>query len=234
MKVAVFGDSYADEKIHRRESGYKSWVELLREKYYPDLTCYGEAGSSLYFSYKKFIENHNNYDKVIFIITTPGRVTIPDYIKFNENPDSYLMYHINSIETAQSHLDDRPAIMTEQGRLAHNAVIEYYKYLHDQTYDKIMYMLMKENISKMRNDVVLVDTLRRGLSDISYYEFAPEGGRPPEMWHYRDQRMCHMSKKNNEILADKMFEWCNGTPVHIDVKDFEVPSREELFQFLVK
>ena len=87
----------------------------------------------------------------------------------------------------------------------------------------------------MRNDVVLVDTLRRGLSDISYYEFAPEGGRPPEMWHYRDQRMCHMSKKNNEILADKMFEWSNGTPVpsRLDLKDFEVPSKEELERLLV-
>jgi hypothetical protein len=234
MKVAIFGDSYADEKIHKREAKYKSWVEILREKYYPDLACYGEAGSSLYFSYGKFLDNHSKYDKIIFVTTTNGRITIPSYIKFKEHADTYLMYHLNGVETANSHIVDRPFLMTEEGILATKAAIEYFKYLHDPIYDSRMRSLMKDSIKNIRPDSIIVDTLNPGLSDISYYEFCPHGDRPAEMWEYNDHRMCHLSKRNNEILAEKMFEWSNGTPVHINFKDFEVPSREELFQLLVK
>jgi hypothetical protein len=233
MKVAIFGDSFADEKIHKKEAKYKSWVEILREKYYPDLTCYGEAGSSLYFSYDKFIDNQSKYDKIIFITTTNGRITIPNYIKFKEHDDAYLMYHLNGVETAESHFT-RPHIMTPEGIRATQAGIEYFKYLHDPIYDARMRSLMKDSIKNIRSDSILVDTLNPGLSDISYYEFSPHGGRPAEMWEYHDFRMCHLSKRNNEILAEKMFEWCNGAPVHINVKDFEIPSREELFRLLVK
>lgn len=233
MKVGIFGDSYADEKIHKLEANYKSWVEILREKYYPKLTCYGEAGSSLYFSYNKFMDNHNKYDKIIFVTTTYGRLTIPSYIKFLDHPDTYKMYHINGVETAESHLV-KPGVMTPEGILATKASIDYFKYLRDPVYDMRMHHLMKNSIKAIRPDAILVETLQPGLSDISYYEFSPNGDRPAEMWQYHDFRMCHLSKRNNEILADKMFEWSNGAPVHIDVKDFEVPSREELFRLLVK
>ena len=233
MKVGIFGDSYADEKIHKLEAKYKSWVEILREKYYPDLTCYGEAGSSLYFSYDKFLDNHTKYDKIIFITTTDGRITIPNYIKFLNHPDTYKMYHINSVETAESHLV-KPGIMTPEGILATKAAIEYYKYLHDPIYDSRMRSLMKDSIKNIRSDSIIIDTLPPGLSDISYYEFSPYGDKLSDMWKYHDHRMCHLTKRNNEILAEKMFEWCNGAPVQVNVKDFVIPSREELFQLLVK
>lgn len=225
MKVAVFGDSYADEIMNKNEVNYKSWVELLREKYYPDLTCYGMSGSSLYFSYNLFLEHQSKFDKIIFVTTTPGRILIPKYIKFNGNR-AHLMYHINSIDTAIQHLDEPK--MTEEGALATKAAIEYFKYLHDPVKDKRLYNLMKEHIRKIRSDTIMIETTMNGLSDISYYEFNPTGYRDPNMWKCRDARMCHLSPRNNEILADKMFEWCNGAEIKIDVKDFEVPSKEEL------
>jgi len=235
MKVAVFGDSFADEIINKREAGYKSWVELLREKYYSDLTCYAEAGSSMYFSYDLFLENHEKYDKIIFIMTTPGRLTIPKYIPFKQADITRYMYHVNNIRTAQEHLVNNAFLMTEPGTQATKAAIEYYKFLYDPIFDSRLHLLMKEHILEIRRDTIMVDTLDQGLSAIAYYEFDPSGTRPAEMWKYRDRRMCHFSPRNNEILADKMFEWCNGTPVpsRLDLKDFEVPSKEELERLLV-
>jgi hypothetical protein len=232
MKVAVFGDSYADEIMNKNEVNYKSWVELLREKYYPDLTCYGEAGSSLYFSYDLFLEHQSKFDKIIFVTTTSGRLTIPKYIPFKPTNINRYMYHINNMQTAQEHLMNNS--MTELGIHATKAAIEYFKYLHDPLFDERMHYLIKENILEIRSDAVIVETLPPGLSAIAYYEFDPTGNRhPADMWRYRDRRMCHLSPRNNEILADKMFEWCNGTPVKIDVNDFEIPSKEELERLLV-
>ena len=229
MKICVFGDSYADEHFNKDISTYKSWIELLREKYYPELTCYGISGSALYFSYDLFLTYQNKFDKIIFIMPPLGRIGIPSYIKFKDTETTHLKYHINSIETAEFHLTGSS---TTEGTLATKAVIEYYKYLYDPIQDARYYDLMKNHIKKIRDDVVMIDTIS-GLADVSYYEVNPSGFNSngfcdPITWKYRDYRRCHLSKKNNEILADKMVEWCNGAPVHIDVKDFEVTSKEEL------
>lgn len=237
MKVAVFGDSYADELTKSDVAGYKSWIEILREKYYPDLTCYGVSASSLYFSYDLFLEHHEKYDKIIFLATVAGRLTIPSYIKFKPMPTGD-MHHITGIDLAEMHLK-KYYLMTEQGILATKAAIEYFKYLQDHKRETRYCNLMKEDIRKVRSDVILIDTFSemhrsKSLIDIAMYEMDPNAGRIPEMWRYKDDRRCHLSKRNNEILADKMFEWCNGTPVDINVKDFEVPSREEISRLVYK
>jgi hypothetical protein len=226
MKVAVFGDSYADENTNTNV-GYKSWVELLREKYYPDLTCYGLSSTSVYYSYDLFLKHHESYDKIIFLSSTYHRITIPNYIKFKDTPAAELRRHINSLDMAEHNLKNTE-YMTEESILATKAVIEYYKYLHDEIKDKRYCKLMKANIKKIRPDSALIDTIPPGLSVVAFHEFNAIGLRREDMGKYRDIRRCHLSKRNNEILADKMFEWSNGTPVTIDVNDFEVPSKEEL------
>jgi len=252
MKVAVFGDSYADENIVKSKFNYKSWVEILREKYYPDLTCYGTSASSLYFSYDLFLEHQNKFDKIIFIYTGAGRITIPKYIKFKEDPrnsiehinkhtNSHIMYHVANIATAEDHLLDHHNLMTEEGALATKAAVEYFKYLYDFEYELKMHNLMKDSIKAIRNDVVGIDITPHGqpkhgqpkplgLFDISMYESPISIDKSDWMKKYIDCRTCHLSPRNNEILADKIFEWCNGKPVHIDLNDFEKPTEEEFLK----
>jgi hypothetical protein len=146
------------------------------------------------------------------------------------------MYHVNNIATAEDHLLDYHKLMTEEGALATKAAIEYFKYLHDFNYELTMHNLMKDSIKSIRNDVVGIDITPTsgglGLMSISMYESPISIDNLEWMKKYRDCRKCHLSPKNNEILADKMFEWCNGKTVHLDLNDFEKSTEEEFFKYI--
>jgi hypothetical protein len=85
MKIGIFGDSFADEN---RMSG-KSWIENLRDN--NDVTSFGVGGTSLEWSYDKFLNNHNDYEVIIFLATEARRMHMWDYRTNKE-----LLYHINS------------------------------------------------------------------------------------------------------------------------------------------
>lgn len=77
--IGLFGDSftgYLGEDLiflKNKEGQQYHWSALLAGEYGANLTNYGRPGSSLYFSYKQFIEHHSKHDFNIFLITEPGR-----------------------------------------------------------------------------------------------------------------------------------------------------------------
>jgi hypothetical protein len=147
------------------------------------------------------------------------------------------MYHINSIETGEYHLKNRTCLMTDEGILATQAAIDYFKYLYDNKHQKIIHNLIKNDIQRVRNDAVVIDINPHGpdhkflgLSNISFNEFDVPRSEWPNNYH--DRRMCHLSQKNNEILAEKVYTWCNGQPVNIDLRDFAVLDKEEFCKYI--
>lgn len=73
MKIGIYGDSFAD---HHTDSKHIAWYNIL-SNYIPGstVTCYGKKSTSVYYSYKKFLETYSEFDKVIFLITNPDRYT---------------------------------------------------------------------------------------------------------------------------------------------------------------
>ena len=75
-KLAIFGDSWAEIKPIDKWYG---WSHLL-QKEYPEGECdvFAVGGSSLSFSFRKFLENHQNYEKIIFVVTGLHRWSFPE------------------------------------------------------------------------------------------------------------------------------------------------------------
>lgn len=73
MRIAVYGDSFA---IAHPEYKELAWYNMIQE-ILPgcSVTSYGKGASSVYHSYKKFLETQHLYDKVIFLVTEPNRYT---------------------------------------------------------------------------------------------------------------------------------------------------------------
>lgn len=81
MKIAVYGDSWGIT------NGLKtSWPSLLAEKLSAQLDNFCESGASVYYSYTKFAQTHNEYDVVIFLVGEPHRypvkVELTDSLRF--------------------------------------------------------------------------------------------------------------------------------------------------------
>jgi hypothetical protein len=84
MKLAIFGDSYADADLFEGNlwSTNFSWPKLLKD-YYKDaeVDFYGTSGTSSYWSYELFHEHHKKYTHVIFCYagTTRWPYLPPEY-----------------------------------------------------------------------------------------------------------------------------------------------------------
>jgi hypothetical protein len=66
MKIAVYGDSFACSDPRTKSF---QWFMLLGEKIKADVVSFGLGATSLYYSYKKFQENHKNFDLNIVCVS---------------------------------------------------------------------------------------------------------------------------------------------------------------------
>lgn len=77
MKIGIYGDSYADCNPLAEDSWVNQLRLLMKEKYGSvKIVNYAKGGSSLYFSYKNYLDTGNLYDLVIFLATEPHRYPI--------------------------------------------------------------------------------------------------------------------------------------------------------------
>ena len=71
--LGIFGDSYAVDyhghRIQDPDQKYvdKAWVNMIKNDY--TVTNYAKSGSSIYYSYKLFMENHMKHDNIMFIVS---------------------------------------------------------------------------------------------------------------------------------------------------------------------
>ena len=74
LKLGVFGDSFAQPSIK-----YGGWPNDLSQMVNLPLDNFANAGTSLWYSYKLFLENYKNYSHIVFTYTNPHRwASLPD------------------------------------------------------------------------------------------------------------------------------------------------------------
>lgn len=72
MKIGIYGDSFANSP--NQPSMKTHWSTLLQEKLEVEtIDNYGIPGSSIFYSYTKFLDNYHKYDLNIFLVTEPNR-----------------------------------------------------------------------------------------------------------------------------------------------------------------
>ena len=77
MKIGVFGDSFADKNAE------KIWWQFL-QNYGHEVTCFGESGSSIVWSAKQILNAKNDFDFIIWCVTSPNRITVWQRANFTE------------------------------------------------------------------------------------------------------------------------------------------------------
>lgn len=70
--IGIYGDSFAQDILEQ------SWTNQLRFMLNCNVTSYGFSGTSLIYSYNKFLNNYLNHDLNIFILTDPTREDVYD------------------------------------------------------------------------------------------------------------------------------------------------------------
>jgi hypothetical protein len=230
MKIGIFGDSFASFKSE--ENATPTWVDILSEKY--DVTNFAVPGSNLYYSVITFLENNRRFDKIIFLVTVPGRLHLPDWVTVDIN-DKFVQGPVLAEWQFNNHI-----YLTRVESLARKAAVDYYIYLDDSKYNNFIQELMVNKVIDCRPDAVVIPVSessfgnnkylnKKTLVDIFHKENLAWNETMTTLLDKLDFRNCHMTAENNVIFANKVEQWINGDTMQIDLDDFVIPMNKEFY-----
>ena len=240
MKIAIYGDSWASEGLDRPHS-YLGWPEILAKQSNYKVTNFAVPGSSVYFSYKTFLNNHSNYDYNIFLISSPGRLfidSIPAYASTAK--------HISSLDTLKIRMEtlktspDSP--LKNKLEKIFDALDLYYVYLQDNNYDLTINRALVHHARSITtntmfipcfagyNEFPLLEIMRLENNALGFTEkYGLKNIHLNSIVDNKvllDNRICHMTKSNNQILAEKIIKAINEKKLtlNLSIDDFVAPS----------
>lgn len=225
MNIGVFGDSFASP-IKLNPS--PSWVDILSEEH--SITNYAIDGSNLYHSVDQIKTHHEKYDKLILVVTQPGRIKIPDWIKVDKIEDKFVTSKFDR-KIAEKPNNNIIAAYAE-------AANQYFTYLQNVPYDNYVHNLMLDDVRNIRPDIILIPGFLNSFPNINGYSMHFIWAMEHTAWNldwraaildFEDIRNCHMTTENNAIFASKAKEWLNGKPVHINLNDFVTPTNKDFY-----
>jgi hypothetical protein len=225
MKLAIFGDSFGDDTgiwpVPHSDVG-PSWIDYLRNQNI-DIDNYSRGGTSLFYSYQKFISNYQKYDKIIFLITNPGRISVPMDGTIKD-------FNIGSIER---HLK---LCVNVERQIILNAIRDYFIYVKNDEFDEVVHRLLVEDISNKHNDMLMIPCFDRSgidnqtpLLDISKFEadfWNIEEIIPQADLLRQDSRKAHMCEENNLMLGQEIYNWIKTGSFSLKHENFKTPTKE--------
>jgi hypothetical protein len=215
MKIAIFGCSFACMNSNPFSSqGFNShgrpWMKILLDDFGHDITSYGESGSSVYFSYRKFKDNYKNFDKIIFLATHPDRKSFVNMDNLKHFNIGYGMKKYSWVSQFEFEL-----------------VRNYYMHIDNMQENTDMRELMIEEVKKISGDALLYIDIPTTVSQLEQMEELKRLNYD----NIDDRRWCHMSNENNYIFATQINDWLKGLPFEFNLNKFIKPSIEELSSY---
>lgn len=247
MKIAIFGDSFGhsyDLPEFKKYNDAVSWADILSKKY--TVVNFSMSGSGVYFSFREFKKYHSEYDKIIFLVSVPGRVLLPEHMKLELNTlDNGNVVHgmrrhvanVNQAEMVLNLVEQEKGSLMDKKRLS--AIKDYFLWVMSLEEQSAYAYLMAKEVQSIRPDALVQQTSgRRGndlwtisITELEHWGETQETINQKNLFEIRPN---HLTKENNIILANKMEQWIlHGTPLNLSPNEFVKPV-EPLENYFVK
>lgn len=155
MRMGIYGDSFA--YCTEANAGI-TWYNMLQ--YFisnSTVKSYGERGTSVFYSYKKFLETHHEFDKIIFLVTNSDRYTkLVEYV----NGTHQYFPHINMVENV---LHNDTDLTTIDKKIIND--LKGWFLSTDTEYNLVMTELMIRDMEKIHNDIIFFPCFPVSLTD---------------------------------------------------------------------
>lgn len=223
--VAIFGDSHGDCSYlpWNRYSIGPGWPEYLKQMAEYSVTNYCQGGTGSYYSYKNFLNHHEQFDKIIFIPSQAGRFTI----NVRDEQIHIVPGHVHSIVPQ---LDRFSKDSIEYKTI--KAAIDYCYYVIDFDKEGHINDLFLDSVLKIRPDAIIIPAFKNikwpddclPLAELSIREEQAwnldrkELRKGPPLW---DIRKCHITEEHNKLLWSKIVKAIktNQTFVYLTEKE---------------
>jgi hypothetical protein len=225
MKIGIFGDSFGDD-YNMWPDPYSgvgpSWIDYLRNQNI-EIDNYSCGGSSLFYGYQKFISTYQEYDKIIFLVTTPGRISVPIGNATEE------FFNVTSVEKQLKYCFDF------ERKIKLNAICDYFMYVKNDTFDDLVHKLLIEDILKKHTDMLVIPCFAHSGIDnqiplIAIPRFEAEFWKMKEIMPWSDTeydaRKGHMCEENNLMLGQEIYNWIKTGNYNLSREKFKTPTKE--------
>ena len=206
MKLGIFGDSFAFPSwVHG------GWPNDLAYEMNISPKNYAIPGSSIWYSYKKFLENYTKFTHIVFAYSNPHRwPVLPEHL-------AHCHWVTDKVTLRMSrHMDDDQKKEMEK-------LIDVHPYIFDMDFNIFMFQsvfkslnsVCKSNNIKLVNLITCEDDFKKlgdqtdssviyGLHEISREELKQKNKLTKLQYieNVIDVRGCHMNKTNNKVLAN--------------------------------
>ena len=270
MNIGIFGDSFAEdhlfatEIIHKLDicNGWKgnddlckavrkripAWWDILKDYGHTVDTSMAQGGSDISFSFRNFISNHHKFDRNIFVVTQPSRISIP--YKKSKQQDTFSWVHGTNAEVCAQRTKDYKKQKDLIGKGISEALFEYHTKVnyYNNSRDYINACLMVEHMQKIRPDTLFInafdnhtaifDTIPKTatLFEIHLIENRKMGvNKIYPTWNgMHDMRIAHMTPESGSILGNdvaKFLKTKKRTWLNFDLSQYERvnPKQEDWF-----
>lgn len=218
MKIGVFGDSFA-EKGYINHPFPIIWYQYLAQEGH-DIECWGQGGSSIYFSAHQIQQKYRDYDLVIWCVTTPGRISFKHNHNWHHVTTSQDQYNGSDIEINKKH----------------QVCVDYLKWMFDWEAENFIERCVVNQVSEECANVLLIPCFPPPLqAKFNLYTLAEREAQHwfpnqtiPEIYQkYQDLRAGHISKDNQKVLASLINKQLQPGLFIADYNDFIIPTLEQ-------
>ena len=228
MKIGIFGDSFGDGGKMPITEKSRPWYNYLSD--YHEVHNYSASGVSLYYSYNRYLENKEvEFDRVIFLVTSVGRLSIltgkqeltfPNQVTHFDHAKGLL---VHAVKKNHSH-----RIMLYQ------TAMNYFLHYQDQKQERLYHQLMLEKIRQIPNCLILPNftdsfpmesgyVCLHNISEIDDHHYRNELTQDYNFMFF-DVRHCHFHDENNNIFGQKILKWIDTGEWNLNMSEFTTPS----------
>lgn len=149
MKIGIFGDSFADPVNEKRKNDPHAWYNIFAGNFSlpTELELHGVSASSVFYSYKKFLDLYQNYDIIIFCVSTPDRY--PKSLIMSSGQEHHFC-GLGGVENIRRALGEK--ITNEDKRTLEH--LTGYFIMNVYEYNTIAADLMLNNMSSLHSNVI--------------------------------------------------------------------------------
>lgn len=250
--VVIYSDSWADPKVRYSHTNIDNvaWSDIIAKDF--NITNHARAGSSIFYSYRKFLETHEEFDKIIFVVTDYYRWFHLVHTKTLKSPwgDFYHSFAgPGMIEYWQKDPMYKKHLTADQElRAVLSALNGYFNYLNDEEFDKSICSLMLDDIHRRRPDTIFIQggifpqfhplvnpetaLAKFAISWIKNWpEFEQQVKDGYGFFPWKELRtICHFSKEANLAIASAVTEALTTGKWNPTIPDF-IPAEHEDFNY---
>ena len=237
MNIGIFGDSFADDYLFTTEiihtldmcNGWKgnddlckavrnripAWWDTLEDYGHTVDTSMAKGGSDISFSFRNFITNHHRFDRNIFVVTQPNRVSVP--YKKNKKQEQFDWVHGTNAEVCAQRVKDYIRQKDLIGKEISKALFELHTKInyYNNSRGYIFANLMVEHMQKIRPDTLFINAFENHTDILdtipktaTLYDIHLIENRKMNVdkiwprWNGKvDMRIAHMTPESGSILG---------------------------------